>query len=188
MCGEVFISYDEKPVIQAIGNVVPDLASQDQAGRGTLRRDGEYRRYGTVSLLAGIDLLTGEVTGIVKETHNSQDFIELLKELDAKYPKSCKIHMILDNHTVHKSKAVMDYLTDVCGRFEFTYTPKHASWLNLIESFFSKLAKQALRGLRVKTKEDLVDRIKSWLKQTNEEKVVYRWKWKLEDIEGAFKS
>lgn len=72
------------------------------------------------------------------------------------------------------------------NRFIFTYTPKHASWLNLMESFFSKLAKQALRGLRVKSKEDLINRIANWIKQVNDEPVVYRWKWELDDIESAF--
>ena len=110
-----------------------------------------------------------------------------LKELDSKYDEQLKINIILDNHSVHRSKTVMDYLaTKRKDRFVFTFTPTHASWLNLIESFFSKLAKQALRGLRVKSKADLVSRIEEWLKRTNEERVVYRWKWKLEDIESAF--
>lgn len=95
---------------------------------------------------------------------------------------------------MHRSKTVMDYLaTKRKDRFvftftptHFTFTPTHGSWLNLVESFFSKLAKQALRGLRVKSNADLVTRIEEWLKRTNEERVVYRWKWKLEDIESAF--
>ena len=115
------------------------------------------------------------------------DFIDFLKELDSKYDEQLKINIILDNHSVHRSKTVMDYLaTKRKDRFVFTFTPTHASWLNLVESFFSKLAKQALRGLRVKSKADLVSRIEEWLKRTNEERVVYRWKWKLEDIESAF--
>lgn len=185
LCGEVFVSYDEKPGIQAIGNIAPDKAPTLQ--HGYVSRDYEYRRLGTVSLLAGIDLLTGEVTGLVRDSHKSDDFIDFLKELDSKYDEQLKINIILDNHSVHRSKTVMDYLaTKRKDRFVFTFTPTHASWLNLVESFFSKLAKQALRGLRVKSKADLVTRIEEWLKRTNEERVVYRWKWKLEDIESAF--
>ena len=185
LCGEVFVSYDEKPGIQAIGNTAPDKAPTLQ--HGYVSRDYEYRRLGTVSLLAGIDLLTGEVTGLVRDSHKSDDFIDFLKELDSKYDEQLKINIILDNHSVHRSKTVMDYLaTKRKDRFVFTFTPTHASWLNLVESFFSKLAKQALRGLRVKSKADLVTRIEEWLKRTNEERVVYRWKWKLEDIESAF--
>ena len=185
LCGEVFVSYDEKPGIQAIGNTAPDKAPTLQ--HGYVSRDYEYRRLGTVSLLAGIDLLTGEVTGLVRDSHKSDDFIDFLKELDSKYDEQLKINIILDNHSVHRSKTVMDYLaTKRKDRFVFTFTPTHASWLNLVESFFSKLAKQALRGLRVKSKADLVSRIEEWLKRTNEERVVYRWKWKLEGIESAF--
>ena len=71
-------------------------------------------------------------------------------------------------------------------RFNFIFTPTHASWLNLIECFFSKLSRQALRNLRGKSKEDLIKRIEDWLEETNSEQVVFRWKWKLEDIENAF--
>lgn len=186
LCGEVFISYDEKPGIQAVGNVAADRPAAP--GHGTMMRDYEYRRFGTVSLLAGIDLMTGKVHGLVRDTHTSADFIDFLKLIDEEYDKSLCIHIILDNHSVHRSKAVFDYLSERPNRFVFTYTPKHASWLNLVESFFSKLARQALRGLRVKSKEDLVARIQDWIKATNEELVVFRWKWRLEDIEAAFDS
>lgn len=185
LCGEVFISYDEKPGIQAIKNIAPDR--QPAVGKGYLSRDYEYRRYGTVSLLAGIDLLNGEVTGLVRDTHTSTDFIDFLESLNSKYEADLTINIILDNHSVHRSKAVLEYLTSKPKeRFKFTFTPKHASWLNLVESFFSKLARQALRNLRVKSKEDLKERIENWIRQTNEARVIYRWTWKLEDIESAF--
>ena len=184
LCGEVFVSYDEKPGIQAIRNVSPDLPPDKT--HGYMRRDYEYKRMGTVSFLAAIDLLNGEVTGIVRQTHNSTDFIDLLKLLDEKYNPSCKINIILDNHSVHRSKTVVEFLASKPDRFAFTFTPKHSSWLNLVESFFSKLAKQALRGLRVKSLDDLKERIMDWVDITNKEKVVYRWQWQLEDIENAF--
>ena len=185
LCGEVFISYDEKPGIQAKGNVAPDKAPA--LGHGQMGRDYEYRRYGTVSLLAGIDLLNGQVTGLVRETHTSEDFIDFLKEIDKKYDQGLKIHIILDNHSVHTSKKVMAFLAKKPGRFNFTFTPKHASWLNLIESFFSKLARQALKHLRVSSKEALIKHIYGWLDEINADPVVYRWRWRLEDIQSAFK-
>ena len=150
-------------------------------------RDYEYRRYGTVSLLAGIDLLNGQVTGLVRETHNSEDFIDFLEKIDKKYDQDLKIHIILDNHSVHTSKKVMAFLAKKPGRFNFTFTPKHASWLNLIESFFSKLARQALKHLRVSSKEALIKHIYDWLDEINADPVVYRWRWRLEDIQSAFK-
>lgn len=182
--GEVVISYDEKPGIQALGNIAPDLPPKP--GRGVRLRDYEYKRYGTVSLLAGIDLMTGEVIGLVRDSHKSADFIDFLKMADAKYKKGLKIHIILDNHSVHRSKEAMEYLSTVPERFDFTFTPKHASWLNLVESLFSKLARQALRGLRVNSKEELVNHIMRWIADVNASPVSYRWTWNLDDIWGAF--
>lgn len=99
----------------------------------------EYKRLGTLSLLAGIDLQTGEAIPLISETHNSKDYIEFLKVLDSKYPKGDKIRLILDNLKVHTFEVTREYLSTVPGRFEFVFTPKHGSWLNMIEGFFSKM-------------------------------------------------
>ena len=80
----------------------------------------------------------------------------------------------------------MDYLAKNTNRFSFTFTPKHASWLNLIECFFSKLARQCLNKLRVRSKEELKEIISKWLDAINKDPVIFRWKWKLEDIMSAF--
>lgn len=187
LSGEVFISYDEKPGIQAISNIAPDLAPTEKYS--SVARDYEYRRLGTVSLLAGIDLFTGKVHGFVRDKHKSEEFIEFLELVNNRYDENLTINIILDNHSVHRSKKTMEYLATVRpGRFKFVFTPKHASWLNIIESFFSKLTRQALKNLRVPTKQDLVQRIESWIDKTNEEPVVFRWKWGLEDIESALNS
>ena len=146
LCGEVFISYDEKPGIQAISNIAPDLAPSEEHGTD------EYRRLGTVSLLAGIDLLDGRVHGLVREKHKSKEFIEFLQRLDSYYTQDLTINIILDNHSIHRSTETMEYLASVRqDRFNFIFTPTHASWLNLIECFFSKLSRQALRNLRVQS-------------------------------------
>jgi len=141
------ISYDEKPGIQAISNTSPDR--MPTAANGYRQRDYEYVRLGTLSLLAGIDLLTGEAIPLISETHKSSDFIEFLKILDAKYPKGEIIRLILDNHSAHTSKETNKYLALHPGRFEFVFTPTHGSWLNMIESFFSKITRQMLKGIRV---------------------------------------
>lgn len=181
---EVFISYDEKPGIQAISNIAPDIAPSQHCG--FVKRDYEYKRLGTVSLLAGINLIDGKVVGLVRERHGAEQFIEFLQKLDNAYDMNSTIHIILDNHSVHKSKKVYEFLSTRPDRFKFTFTPKHASWLNLIESFFSKLARMSLRGLRVKSKEELVRHIERFIELVNKTPVVYHWKWKLEDIEKAF--
>ena len=175
------VSYDEKPGIQAIANVADDLPPTEESG--TIKRDYEYKRLGTVSLLAGIDLQTGEAIPLVSDSHNSSDYIEFLKILDARYPKGDTIRLVLDNLKVHKAKKVIEYLSAVEGRFEFVFTPKHASWLNLVESFFSKMTKQMLKGIRVKSKEELVQRIYTYFDEINAEPVVFHWTWNLGDID-----
>jgi hypothetical protein len=97
------VSYDEKPGIQAIATTAPDLPPQP-GGHATFARDHEYKRLGTVSLLAGIDLLTGQVHALVKDRHRSREFVEFLKLLDAAYPTHTAIKLILDNHSAHISK------------------------------------------------------------------------------------
>ena len=175
------LSYDEKPGIQAIANTTDDLMPTEE--HGVIKRDYEYKRLGTLSLLAGIDLQTGEAIPLVSDTHNSEDYINFLKKLDSKYPAGDKIRLVLDNLKVHSSNKVKEYLQTVPERFEFVFTPKHASWLNLVESFFSKMTKQVLRGIRVKTKNELRDRIYKYFEEINAEPVVYHWSWNLDDID-----
>lgn len=179
------LSYDEKPGIQAIATTSEDLLPNEN--HKTISRDYEYKRLGTVSLLAGIDLQTGEAIPLIKDSHNSKDYIEFLQILDEKYPKADKIRLVLDNLKVHSSEETRKYLATVPGRFEFVFTPKHGSWLNLIEGFFSKLTRQSLKGIRVKTKEELVQRIYKYFEEINEDPVVYHWKYKLEEIDPSEK-
>jgi len=177
----VTLSYDEKPGIQAIANTTDDL--RPTMNNGIVLRDYEYKRLGTISLLAAIDLLTGEAIPLVSDTHKSSDFVAFLQILDNKYPAEDKIRIILDNHSAHKSKETRNFLATMPeGRFEFVFTPKHGSWLNMIESFFSKMTKQMLRGIRVKTKQELVDRIYLYFQEINREPVVYHWKYKMDEI------
>ena len=175
------LSYDEKPGIQAIASTSDDLMPDDK--HPTISRDYEYKRLGTVSLLAGLDLQTGEAIPLVCEKHSSKEYIEFLKLLDAKYPKGDKIRLILDNLKVHTSEETKKYLATVPERFEFIFTPKHGSWLNLVEGFFSKMTRQMLKGIRVKSKDELIQRIYQYFTEINSEPVVYHWKYKLEEID-----
>lgn len=175
------VSYDEKPGIQAIMNIAAQLLpipGQHQA----IGRDYEYKRLGTVTLMAAIDLHTGIIIPLVKDRHRSAEFIEFLKQLDIKYQKDWIIRIILDNHSAHKSKETMKYLLTTPGRFEMVFTPTHGSWLNMIEMFFSKIARGFLRDIRVKSKKELVERIYLGIEDINKEPVVFRWKYKMEDL------
>jgi len=145
-------------------------------------RDYEYKRLGTVSLLAGIDLHTGTVTEIVNNTHKSRDFIEFLTKLDSSYPATQTLRLILDNHSAHISKETQRYLANRPQRFQFVFIPKHGSWLNLVENLFSKMTRTMLREIRVSTKQELVDRIHLYFRELNAEPVLFRWKYKMDEI------
>lgn len=179
------VSYDEKPGIQAISATSPDLPPTRD--NGVIKRDYEYVRQGTVSLLAGIDLITGEAIPLVRGTHKSSDFIAFLKVLDHKYPEGDKIRLVLDNHSAHTSKETKAFLLTRPGRFEFVFTPKHGSWLNMIESFFGKMTHQMLRGIRVESKEELVARIYKYFDEVNKVPVIHRWRYRMDEIDPTEK-
>src|SRR4249919_2282018 len=131
--------------------------------------------------LAGIDLVSGQVHALVKDRHRSREFIEFLKLLDRAYPADTAIHLILDNHSAHISRETRAWLAEQpAGRFEFTFTPKHGSWLNLVEGFFSKLARSVLRHIRVASKQQLKDRIMAAMNEFNRHPVVHTWSYKLD--------
>src|SRR5947207_10250362 len=173
------ISYDEKPGIQAIATTAPDLPPEPGV-HPTFTREFEYKRHGTVSLLAGIDLVTGKVHALVKDRHRSREFIDFLTLIDAAYPAPTATRLILDNHSAHISKETKAWLaTRPAGRFEFTFTPTHGSWLNLVEGFFSKLARSVLRHIRVASKQELKDRIMAAMTHFHERPIVHTWSYKL---------
>ena len=173
------VSYDEKPGIQALATTAPDLPPEPGV-HATFARDHEYKRHGTLSLLAGIDLLTGKVHALVRDRHRSREFIEFLKLLDAAYPAGTAIKLILDNHSAHISRETRAWIdTRPVRRFNFTFTPKHGSWLNLIEGFFSKFARSVLRHIRVASKLELKQRIMAGINDVNRHPVVHTWSYKL---------
>lgn len=171
----ITVSIDEKPDVQAINNIAPDLPPNPGRHKG-VGRDYEYKRLGTVSILAALDLHSGKIIAQVHDRHRSREFIQLLKELDAYYPKESTIRVVLDNHSSHISKETMKYLKSRPGRFVYVHTPKHGSWLNLIETAFSKMARTFLRHIRVSSKKELKERILKGIQEINSAPVVYRWK------------
>ena len=175
------ISYDEKPGLQALATTTPDRPPKPDEF-GSPLRDYEYQRLGTVSLLAGLDLHTGRVTELVRDHHASADFIALLEKLDETYPTQARIRLLLDNHSAHISKETQSWLNLHAQRFEFVFTPKHGSWLNIVETMFSKMARSMLRGIRVRSKQELIDRIHLYFAEINADPVIFRWKYKMDEI------
>ena len=177
------LSYDEKPGVQAIATTFDDKAPiPNTEVVSTVMRDYEYKRLGTISLLAAIDLLTGEAIPLVSDTHKSSNFVAFLEKLDGKYPKGDKIRIILDNHSVHTTRETQEYLDDTPNRFEFVFTPTHGSWLNMVEGFFSKMIHQMLTDIRVASKNELKTRIYKYFEKINSVPIPYKWKHKMDTI------
>jgi len=176
------LSYDEKPGIQAIENISEDLPPRPGL-YSEWKRDREYKRHGTLSLLSSIDLLTGKIYGQVFDRHRSREFIQHLKYLDRNISNKLKLKIILDNHSSHISKETQKFLRTMPNRFEFIFTPKHGSWLNLIEVFYSKMTRTFLKGIQASSKKEMKERIKQYISETNKVPVIFKWGWKLDDIQ-----
>lgn len=171
----VTVSIDEKPGVQAIENTARDLPPVP-GKHPSVGRDYEYKRHGTLSILASLDLHDGHVVARVEERHRSREFVALLKDLDAYYPAGVTIRVILDNHSAHISKETRAYLATRPNRFTYVHTPKHGSWLNLVETLFGKMAHTFLRQIRVKSRAELEQRILLGIAEINAAPVVHRWK------------
>lgn len=168
------VSVDEKPGVQALANIAPDLPPVPDK-HPTVSRDYEYKRLGTASILAGLDLQDGHIIARVERRHRSREFVDLLKDMDRYYPKGAVIRLILDNHSAHISKETRAYLATVPNRFRYVHTPTHGSWLNLVETLFGKMARTFLRGMRVDSWNELKTRILKGIAEINESPFVHRW-------------
>lgn len=175
------VSVDEKPGVQALANTAPDLPPVPEQ-HPAVGRDYEYKRLGTASILAGLDLEDGHITARVERRHRSREFIALLKDLDAHYPAEAVIRLILDNHSAHISKETRAYLATRPNRFCYVHTPTHGSWLNLVETLFGKMARTFLKGMRVASWEELKERILKGIEEINVAPVAHRWR-KFEALE-----
>src|SRR5271154_6473099 len=171
----ITVSVDEKPGVQAIGNTAPDLPPVP-GKHPTIGRDHEYERLGTCSILAALDLQDGHITARVEDRHRSVEFISLLSDLDVRYPPECTIRIILDNHSAHISKETQAFLSLHPNRFQYVLTPKHGSWLNIVETLFGKMARSFLRHIRVRSLDELKARILKGIAEINAAPVVHRWK------------
>jgi hypothetical protein len=171
----ITVSVDEKPGVQAIGNTAPDLPPVP-GKHPEISRDHEYKRLGTCSILAALDLQDGHVTARVEDRHRSLEFIGLLSDLHEKYPPECTIRIILDNHSAHISRETQAFLSMHPNRFQYVLTPKHGSWLNIVETLFGKMARSFLRHIRVQSLDELKTRILRGIAEINAAPVVHRWK------------
>lgn len=165
------LSIDEKTGIQAKRRIKAD----QPPGKGRVRRrEFEYRRDGTASLLAALDGHGGQVTGRIIDRNNSVTFCEFLAEIDASVPAGFTISLILDNGSSHVSKATRQWLAEH-PRFEAHYTPKHASWVNQIELFFSILQRKVVRNGDFANRADLIDKLLRFIEEYDKTAKPFAW-------------
>lgn len=149
--GEPILCLDEKTGIQVLTPLYPD---KESSKGDTIYREYDYVRKGTLCLLGGYNITSGKCHGIVRETHKTKDFIDLLKFLIAEYPDAKRIHLVLDNFTTHKSKELKKWLSENENPFIFHFLPFHGSWLNQIEIWFGIFSRECLKRANCESKEE----------------------------------
>jgi transposase len=162
---------DEKSQIQALDRTQPGLPMKK--GRcETMTHD--YKRNGTTTLFAALEVLTGKVIGACKQAHKNADFISFLKQIDAKTPKDVELHIILDNYGTHKHANVKAWL-EKHPRFHMHFVPTSCSWLNLVERFFAEITNKAIRRGCFDSVQELKETIENYLKVNNAEPKPFTW-------------
>ncbi len=134
----------------------------------------DYRRYGTTTLFAALDVATGEIIGKLKRRHRSADYISFLRHIDQTVPEDLDIHLIIDNYATHKSPKVKQWLLRH-PRFHCHFTPTYSSWLNLVERFFATLTEQQLRRGTHRSVPALEKAIRDYLEIYNQDPKPFRW-------------
>jgi len=167
----VVLCMDEKSQIQALDRTQPSLPMKP--GRaGTMTSD--YKRNGTTTLFAALDVLTGEVIGRCLPRHRHEEFLRFLRTIDREVPKGLQVHLILDNYSTHKHQNVKTWLAKH-PRFHLHFTPTSSSWVNLVERFFGKLTDKAIRRGIFTSVPDLIAAIEAHLKHTNDNPQPFKW-------------
>lgn len=167
----VVFCVDVKPQIQALDRTAPLLPMQPGQVE---RRTHDYKRHGTTSLYAALDAKTGQVIGKTFSRQRAREFRRFLAEIDANVPADLDIHIILDNASVHKSAAIQIWLSRH-PRFHFHFTPTYASWMNLVERWFSALTTKQLRRSAHRSVRELIRSIQEFIDVHNETGKSYVW-------------
>ena len=167
----IVLCADEKSSVQALDRTQASLPMVK--GRGeTMTHD--YKRHGTTTLFAALDVLTGMVIGQCMPRHRHQEWLKFLKTIDREVPKDLAIHLICDNYATHKHLEVRTWL-DKHPRFHLHFTPTSSSWLNLVERWFRELTDKALRRGAFHSVPDLIASIQEYLDAHNNDPRPYVW-------------
>ena len=169
---------DEKSQIQALDRTQPGLPMKK--GRcGTLTHD--YKRNGTTTLFAALELLQGKVVGECFQRHRHQEFLKFLRRLDEEFPEPVPLHLVMDNYGTHKKQEVRTWLKKH-PRFVLHFVPTSSSWLNLVERWFGELSRQCIRRGAFFSVEDLKQAIREFLNAWNENPKPFVWTATVESI------
>jgi transposase len=174
----VVLCMDEKSQIQALDRTQPSLPMV-KGRAGTMTHD--YKRNGTTTLFAALDVLTGSVIGQCLPRHRHEEFLTFLRTIDRNVPKSLQIHLILDNYATHKHPDVRRWLGRH-QRFHLHFTPTSSSWLNLVERWFRELTDKNIRRGNFPSVPDLIASIEDYLRTHNDEPKPYVWTASAESI------
>ncbi len=167
----VVFAFDEKSQIQALDRTQPGLPLK-KGRAGTMTHD--YKRHGTTTLFAALDIATGEVLHECMPRHRHQEFLRFLRKIERSVPAKLDIHVILDNYATHKHAAVVAWLQKH-PRVHFHFTPTSASWLNLVERFFAELTTRQLKRLAVNSVAQLIDTITRYIDRRNQHPQPFVW-------------
>jgi transposase len=167
----IVLCMDEKSSVQALDRTQPSLPMVPGRAQ-TMTHD--YKRHGTTTLFAALDVLTGKVIGSCLPKHRHQEFLKFLRTVDREVPKGLDIHMILDNYATHKHPDITAWL-DKHPRFSLHFTPTSSSWLNLVERWFRELTDKALRRGVFHSVPDLIAKIEDYLDATNTDPTPFVW-------------
>ncbi|MBF6070150.1 IS630 family transposase [Nocardia farcinica] len=173
----IVLCVDEKSQIQALDRTAPMLPMQP----GQIeRRTHDYKRHGTTTLFAALEIATGQVTAAVKPRHRHQEFLAFLRQIDRAYPDQ-ELHLVMDNYATHKTPEVKDWLARH-KNFHVHFTPTSASWLNLVEVWFGIIDRQAIRRGIFTSVKDLNAKIRAFINGWNDRKHPFVWTKTAEDI------
>ena len=167
----IVLSVDEKSQIQALDRTQPGLPMK-KGRAGTMTHD--YKRHGTTTLFAALDVKTGEVIGECLPRHRAEEFIRFLKKINRIVAKHLDVHIILDNYSTHKTEEVQAWLAKH-PRFKLHFTPTSCSWLNLVERLFAEITRQRIRRGVFKSVDDLEAAITEWVEHRNADPKPFEW-------------
>ena len=180
----IILCIDEKSQIQALERSQPVLPIIRNVPE---RQTVDYLRHGTTTLFAALDILNGKVIGDCNKTHCSEDFIRFLKKVDKGYDKKRVLHIVMDNLSAHKTKAVYEYIKSIPERFVLHFIPTHSSWLNLVERWFAEITNKQIRRGSYESVEQLTKSIKEFIKSWNKSGRSFKWTKKPDEILAKIK-